>query len=138
MTAIATKLLHCTVGPRLAPMLDIFEHSRSVVFTAQFLIGLVNSQMSAGNIVMDIGNVQDFVAKIKRDEQLVKKMTSPPLTRMPKMAENTIVIEEEVIDVKKQCSGNAVVVRQFVGFEIDNQLAERWVSALEIMDSVGL
>ena len=60
--------------------------------------------MSAGSIVMDIG--KDFVAKIRKDDQLAKNMTSPPLTRIPKMAENTIVIEEEVIDVKKQCSGN--------------------------------
>ena len=92
--------------------------------------------MSAGSIVMDIG--KDFVAKIRKDDQLAKNMTSPPLTRIPKMAENTIVIEEEVIDVKKQCSGNAMVVRQFVVFEIGNQVAERWVDALEIKDSDGL
>ena len=85
---------------------------------------------------MDIG--KDLVAKIRRDEQLDKKMICPPFTRMPKMAENTIVIQEEVIGVKKQCSGNAVVVRQFVGFEIGNQRAKTCVSALEIMDSVGL
>ena len=85
---------------------------------------------------MDIG--KDLVAKIRRDEQLDKKMICPPFTRMPKMAENIIVIEEQVIDVQNQCSGNAVVVMQFVGFDIGNQLAERWISALEIMDSVGL
>ena len=70
-------------------MFDTFEHSKSVVFPAQFLVGLVDSQVSSSSVVMGIS--KDFVTQRSRNNKLAKQMTSFSLARIPKMAENSII-----------------------------------------------
>ena len=88
-------------------MFNIFKHSKPIVLAAH-LVGLVDSQVSPSGIIMTVS--KDFVTRGKRNNELAKEMTSLSFTRIPEMAENSVVSEVEISNMKEQGSGYTTVM----------------------------